>query len=50
MLTGMGSGVLMFITLDCYVTICYPLCYSYLVAKMVENLAAMQETGFQSLG
>ena len=50
MLIGMGSGVLMLMSLDCYVTICYPLCYSSLVAQMVQNLPAVWENGVQPLG
>ena len=50
MLIGMGSGVLMLMSLDCYVTICYPLRYSSLVAQMVQNLPAVWENGVQPLG
>ena len=31
-------------------TICYPLCYSTLVAQMVQNLPALWENRVQSLG
>ncbi|KAF7482605.1 hypothetical protein GHT09_006027 [Marmota monax] len=37
--TGMESGVLMLMALDLYVAICYPMCYSVILAKDVIGLA-----------